>query len=285
MMRCIRTALLVGVGVVLGAGTALAQMAPPPTSPDLYGPGSMRGRLADRASRDFDLNKDGKIAKAELDKALAQRFSGVAGGSAITEAQFEKAHEASLHGQSAGEFHRLDWNGDGVLSLDEFRAPLRARFEKMDRDGSGVVSCAPRAQTGKGGAHGHARSFGGGLAKMCAEADLNKDGKITRGEFDKAAGDRYAAVAKGGKGLTADGFFQLELARFKDMEARLFKRLDTNHDGKLSEGEFAAPGNKLFAKLDKNHDGVVTKDEMASAHRGPHKGPRGSASNGARKTG
>ena len=61
------------------------------------------------------------------------------------------------------------------------------------------------------------------------------------------------------------------------MESRLFKRLDTNHDGKLSEAEFAAPGQKLFARLDKNQDGVVTKDELSRPRHGPHRGRHGGA--------
>ena len=54
-------------------------------------------RLPSAFERDFDLNKDGKITKAEFDKALAQRFAeATGGGAAMTEAQFAKAHEKML---------------------------------------------------------------------------------------------------------------------------------------------------------------------------------------------
>ncbi len=290
MKRRIRVALLASVSLTLGIDPALAQMAAAPPAPDLYGPGPMRGRLADRVMRDFDLNKDGTIAQAELDQALADRFSKLSGGGgSLTEAQFSQAHEAMLQDHTGGQFRRIDWNGDGMLSLAEFRAPLRARFEKMDRDASGTISCAARREGRKhhgakpGGAaemqvKGHrrlhrrsGRQVGGGLAKMCHEADFNKDGRLTRAEFDRAVTEDFSAAAKGGQGMTPAEFYGIQLGRFHEMEGRRFKRLDKNHDGKLSEAEFSAPGKKLFARLDRNQDGVLTKDELSRSHRRKHR--------------
>lgn len=277
MKHGIRMMLLAGAALAAGTGFALAQMEPPPPASDLYGSGPMQGRMADRLLRDFDLNHDGKITKAEVAKAEAQRFAAAAGGAAaMTEAQFAASHEKMLRQHSDEMFHRIDWNGDGVLSLQEFAAPMRARFEMMDRKGSGEISCkAPMRgdMPGPHGMRGHAGHFGRAhFAKVCQEADLNHDGKVTRAEADKVIAQKYAAAVKGGKGMTPDEFYQFSKVRFQDMEARRFKRLDTNHDGKLSEAEFAAPGGKIFARLDRNHDGVLTRDELTSP---PHKGPRG----------
>ncbi len=56
--------------------------------------------------------------------------------------QFTNAHLKDLRQRVADMFHRMDWNGDGKLSLDEYTAPERARFEAMDRDATGVISCS-----------------------------------------------------------------------------------------------------------------------------------------------
>lgn len=291
MKKSTRVALLAGVGLALGSTAVLAQMQPPPPSPDMYGSGSLRGHRADRVLRDFDLNKDGKITKAELDKAMAQHFAAASGSAqAMTEAQFAAVHETSLHDYAEKQFRRIDWNADGVLSLAEFRAPIRARFERLDRDGSAAVSCTPphrgvrKPHADMKGVHKGlklgerhiGRRSGSALGMLCREADLNKDGKLTRAEFDKAVADKYAATVKGGAGMTLAEFYGLEKLRFMDREARLFKRLDKNHDGKLSEAEFAAPGERLFARLDTNKDGVLTRGELTAprhSHRGRGKKP------------
>ncbi len=283
MKHSIRTMLLAGLALAAGTGCVLAQMEPAPPAPDMYGPGPMHGRMADRLLKDFDLNHDGKIVKAEVAKAEGQRFAAATGGGAfMSEAQFAASHEKMLRQHSDEMFHRIDWNGDGVLSLQEFAAPIRARFAAMDRNGTGEISCkAPMGggmpargpMPGRPGMRGHAGHFRGAhFSKVCQEADLNHDGKVTRAEADKVIAQKYAAAVKGGKGMTPDAFFQLSKTRFAEMEARRFQRLDTNHDGKLSKAEFAAPGEKIFARLDRNHDGVLTKDELTSP---PHKGPRG----------
>ena len=106
---------------------------------------------------------------------------------------------------------------------------------------------------------------------MCREADLNKDGKLTRAEFDKAVASKYAHTVKDGGAMTPVEFYRLEKTQFDDREARRFKHLDKNHDGKLTEAEFAKPGERLFARMDRNKDGVVTRDELKAPRHGHHR--------------
>lgn len=51
----------------------------------------------------------------------------------------DKAHNGEKK-QRAGVLERLDSDGDGRISRDEFLAPHIAKFEKMDADGDGYVS-------------------------------------------------------------------------------------------------------------------------------------------------
>jgi Ca2+-binding EF-hand superfamily protein len=62
--------------------------------------------------------------------------------------------------------------------------------------------------------------------------------------------------------MNADQFASDLDRRFRDSNARTFKRLDKDGDGKLTLAEFAASELKLFARLDKNKDGVIAADEM-----------------------
>lgn len=266
MTRHVSPALLTATLLAMGTGLAAAQTLAPPPAPDLYGAGPARGRLTSRALRDFDLNKDGRITKAELAKVTTRRFAQAAGGAAtMTGLQFLKSHEAMLREHSNAMFHRLDWNGDGVLSLEEFRAPIRARLESSQA--SATISCASTSRPTRSGARARRPHVSARIARLCRQADFNKDGKVTHAEFDRAIANRYAAAVKGHGGMTAEEFYGLRLARFQPSEMRRFKRLDTNHDGKLSEIEFAAPANRLFARLDRNKDGILSKDELVPPRR------------------
>ncbi|MCS6876697.1 MAG: EF-hand domain-containing protein [Geminicoccaceae bacterium] len=62
-------------------------------------------------------------------------------------------------------------------------------------------------------------------------ADANRDGVVTREEFEQ-------------------------------LRARRFDRLDTNKDGTISREEFMAREAALFERLDRDKDGRITPEEM-----------------------
>lgn len=102
-------------------------------------------RRGDRMFQRIDTNADGRITRAEADAFRNVRFE------------------------------RMDYDGDGVITLDEMqdaarrRAPERAakRFERMDRNGDGALTRAELADA-------HAARF--------ARMDANGDGFVTREE-------------------------------------------------------------------------------------------------------
>src|SRR5579862_4898231 len=178
MSRGIKAFLAAGACVLaLGSDAVFAQR-------DAAGPeGRMQsrtyepGQFASRFFEEFDLNHDGKVTHDEMNKALAARFAAAAHGGAMTSDQFAQMRLPQFRQRTAQMFRRLDWNGDGRLSLDEFAGPQRARFEMFDPDGKGSESCAPGSvhDAGYRPDAGRYVQRGFGRTQFCAENDLNHD--------------------------------------------------------------------------------------------------------------
>ena len=206
---------------------------------------------------------------------------------------------------------QLDANKDGVIDRAEAaRAPrLAEKFDQLDRNKDGKLGADERRQMrgmrqrgGKGGMHG----------RMMA-ADTDKDGRISRAEFQAArakAGARFEA-----KDFNKDGYLDRadRQARIAQQRAAFFTGADGNRDGRLSRDEFAvehgaraaerqqkwtqrsaasgkqkpsrpAPSvqqqltraSAMFDRMDADKNGSVTRAEFDAAKAGRHgKGGRG----------
>ncbi len=274
MSRGIKAFLAAGACVLaLGSDAVFAQR-------DAAGPeGRMQsrtyepGQFASRFFEEFDLNHDGKVTHDEMNKALAARFAAAAHGGAMTSDQFAQMRLPQFRQRTAQMFRRLDWNGDGRLSLDEFAGPQRARFEMFDPDGKGSESCAPGSvhDAGYRPDAGRYVQRGFGRTQFCAENDLNHDGQVSHAEFDSATAKRFMQATGGAKTMSEEQFDAAALKKYRETSAKYFARLDADHDGKLSLAEFSAPDQKEFARLDKKGDGAVTRDVLSGQgrfHRG-----------------
>ncbi|HEX4303389.1 MAG TPA: EF-hand domain-containing protein [Rhizomicrobium sp.] len=295
MTRNTKIALLLSAAVLFGGSTLAYAHMDGPMPPDGPMQGLLhRGKLSDRMLAEFDANKDGKVTRAEFNNVLGTRFAAATHKQpGMTEDQFIAIHQDEFKQHVAEMFRRIDWNGDGKLSLDEFAAPQRAHFQMMDRDGTGSVSCGSTvhadyrsggsddgADRGRrrgdwhGGGHGPGgfarggyehRSSGGsgfGRARFCGDADITRDGTVTRPEFDNVMAKHFQAASGGAAYLTLASFTADMAVHYHDMNDKMFQRLDKDGDGKLSIAEFAASPLKMFARLDHDHDGVITADEM-----------------------
>jgi len=219
------------------------------------------GGMASAESRfltDYDLNHDGKVTRDEMNRAQGMRFAAAAHGPWMSAEQFAAldAQKFALYTRQA--FRRMDWNGDGKLTLDEYAGPQRARFQAMDREGRGAESCAP-AQ--------NASYRPSGRARFCAENDLDHDGSVSHAEFDSATAKHFAGLTANAKAMTEAQYSADAAVRWRAAGGRYFKRLDADHDGRLSLGEYAAPDQALFGRMDRNHDGVVERGEMTTQAR------------------
>jgi Ca2+-binding EF-hand superfamily protein len=240
--------------LILASDPGFAQTGTPPRD----------GRQAYRAPDRFlalDSNHDGNITRDEMNRAESQRFSTAAHGRKVmTAGEFGDLAVALSRPRTDALFARLDWNGDGNLSLEEYAAQVRAQFAAFE-NGSGEESCgnAFRASFGP-------REFG--RERFCDDNDLNRDGKVTRAELDKVLAKTFSMQSGGAKVMTRAQYRAAADGRERSYAVRAFQRLDADGNGQLSLGEFSASDQRVFARLDTNRDGVVTRNELGQARAG-----------------
>jgi Ca2+-binding EF-hand superfamily protein len=217
---------------ILAGGAAIAQTAQAPATPQASAPGphgrmhhmmktETRADVNARVARMFarlDTNHDGYITQVEIGALEAEHA--------------QRMEQRAARFDPSKFFDRLDLNHDGQITMAEAEA---ARSQHV------------KAEGGKP-AKANATAFGG----LFARADTNKDGVITRAEFDAMGQQMKARMDKAGMNRGHLG-------------GRMFETADTNKDGKVSLAEMQAAALARFDQMDLNHDGTVTPDEWQQA--------------------
>ena len=118
-----------------------------------------RAQFAQRYFDKLDQNRDGAVTPDEFVSAAVARFQKLdtQGTGQVTAAEIAGSPQAQQRASrvAARIVQRLDSNGDGVVSQDEYLAAAKKRFAHMDRNGDGFIDAdelpAQRwAQRGKG---------------------------------------------------------------------------------------------------------------------------------------
>jgi Ca2+-binding EF-hand superfamily protein len=164
---------------------------------------------------------------------------------------------------------KMDTNGDGRISQEEFLAAATARFKSMDAQNKGSIDAADIASSPETVKRDqHAAQF------MVKRMDTAGNGYVTQEEFLAAAEKRFTRMDKAGNGkltpeeLTAPRWSHGNHAAVSAVTAKAANAAtatasaSTASTGPHNRAQFAQA---YFAKIDTNHDGVVTKDEYLAA--------------------
>ncbi|WP_432383526.1 EF-hand domain-containing protein [Duganella sp. P38] len=140
-----------------------------------------------------------------------------------------------------------------------------------------TAACASTTQAPP--ADGPAAPAGGhGLSAFIGGFDANRDGVVTRAEYDTVRKQRFTSADTNRDGWLSEDEYVAEFegrlkqqyadrpqderyaASIKQAHVR-FKILDTDHDGKLTLDEENAIAEKTFKRTDTNGDGKIDKTD------------------------
>ncbi len=179
------------ISTMLTAGAAMAMQADGPARAPMT-----KAQALARADARFDAmdtDKDGKLSAAEREAAAGAMRD------RMGERQGRRQGDMAQRRGGGQALARIDTNGDGFISREENRAGAEAAFARMDTNGNGTIDAderrGPQARAGqreqgkKMGRHGGGARQGGIAAMM---GDSNRDGTITRAEYDSQSAERFA---------------------------------------------------------------------------------------------
>jgi Ca2+-binding EF-hand superfamily protein len=189
-----------------------------------------------------------------LPAALLALAFGAAGASAADDSPADAA------------FKRLDRNGDGAVTFDEFVQASDERLQRMDANGDGNIGRDEFL------AH-HAAEAEQRIARILAEFDKKKTGRLAladlagRGDAGRGA-QRLGACDSDKDGvLTRAEYLHCRRRLAERWSQRVFAKYDKNGDGFIDRAERVVALEDFFARLDADGDGKVVREEFAAAHR------------------
>lgn len=205
------------------------------------------------AFQQADSNKDGKVTLTEW-LASKPHHHGKAGGKnsvewlqkvdANKDGQVSKAEAESSAPRLAKHFAKIDANHNGLISQDELKASHDARKAKWQE-----------RSTEK-------------RTKAFEKADSNSDGQLTQTEWLAFKPHHHGFWHSLWKRWFGGNDSHQRHEQHQGQRGNLFKKVDTNDDGKISLSEAQTNAPRLaehFNEVDTNRDGQISQDERRAA--------------------
>jgi EF hand domain-containing protein len=106
-----------------------------------HGMHGMRGGVMEMMER-YDANKDGSLSQEEIDTNRTQWHAEFDKDKTadLSLTEFEALWLKARRDMLVREFQGFDRDGDGKLTLDEYKAPLNMLVARMDQNGDGVLN-------------------------------------------------------------------------------------------------------------------------------------------------
>ena len=183
------------------------------------------------------------------------------------------------HGEGRGMRHK---SGRGPISKEDFDARTRSRFARFDANSDGTVDSEEvRAMVERRMKRHQRRRRAGRMGqRMMRRFDVDKDGKVTRDEFDTRTTEMFgrADLDRDGKITDADlppmmrdrgvlsgkGAMRRKGRRRGARFMRFLRGADTNGDNVITSEEAKVEAFKRFDRFDRNSDRVVDKSDLES---------------------
>lgn len=200
-----------------------------------------------------------------------------AGATAIAAHSYRGHHDGWRDGGHGG------WRGGGDISKSDFDAQTRARFAQADVNGDGVIDTDEAKAVVERRGQRWRRHRGGRwmqrrMERMLRRFDEDRDGKVTRTEFDSRVAFFFGRMDLDGDDKITDmdlppmmrgrGILQGEHAgggygrRGPGRMMRMLRGADANKDGEITRAEATAAAAARFARFDRNRDGVVERADL-----------------------
>lgn len=207
-----------------------------------------------------------------------------AGATAVTAYAYRGHHGHGGYHEGRGEFResRGGWRR-GPVTKEDFDARTRSQFARMDANSDGVVDAEEakamieRRMERRGK---RSKRRGGGQRfgeRMMRRFDVDKDGKVTRAEFDERIKEMFARADLNSDGNITDADLPPMMrdrevlsgkghvgrrGRHGGRMLRFIRGADANGDNMISTEEAMAAAGKRFARYDRNKDGTVDKADL-----------------------